>query len=181
MTTWDGMQLGLIGLGIALLLLAVVAWLRSRELWQQAGLPAGEVIFSDTGNWYKQAKPLYSAQFQLTGKPDYLIQQANGLIIPVEVKSRSAPSQPNEGHVFQLAAYCLLVEEVYGIRPDHGIIQYNDRAYSVRYSEEIEEQLLETLAAMREDLFAEELDRSHEERRRCRRCPYRAYCDQRLS
>jgi CRISPR-associated exonuclease Cas4 len=81
----------------------------------------------------------------------------------------------------QLAAYCLLVEEVYGIRPSHGILQYRDNAFAIDYTDDLEEDLLDLLADMREDMFEEEIDRDHDDRRRCARCGVRTYCNQRLN
>jgi hypothetical protein len=36
---------------LALLLLAVLLWLAARWLRRRSGLPAGQVIYSDTGAW----------------------------------------------------------------------------------------------------------------------------------
>jgi CRISPR-associated exonuclease Cas4 len=177
----NGLVVGLIAFAVTLALLALFAWLWGRSLWQESGLPEGEVIASDMGNWYAQSEPLYSAEFQLSGRPDYLIEQPNGAITPVEVKSTAAPAKPYAGHVLQLAAYCFLVHEVYGVRPDSGIIQYRDRAFAVDYTAELEEELLLLLDEMRDDLFAPDVNRDHEDPRRCYRCGLRQYCDQRLA
>jgi CRISPR/Cas system-associated exonuclease Cas4 (RecB family) len=73
-----------------------------------------------------------------------------------------------------------LVEETYGIRPTHGILQYRDGAFAIDYTIDLEEDLLDLLADMREDMFEEEIDRDHEDWRRCARCGVRDYCYQRL-
>jgi len=100
--------------------------------------------------------------------------------VPVELKSGRAPAEPWEAHIFQLAAYCLLVEENYGIRPSHGIIQYKNRAFAVDYTAELEEDFLDLLADMREDLYEVELDRDHNDWARCAKCGVRRDCTQRL-
>ncbi|MCA9935601.1 MAG: PD-(D/E)XK nuclease family protein [Anaerolineales bacterium] len=164
-----------------LLLLTAVVWLWSRRLAQRAGLPPGEVIYSDDGAWFINDQPLYAEDLQLVGKPDYLVEQANGAIIPVELKSRKAPTKPYEGHVLQLAAYCLLVEANFGVRPDYGILQYRDVAFAIDYTEEMEEDLLSLLAEMREDMFATDVDRDHNDWRRCARCGVQDVCYQRLA
>lgn len=167
-------------LGGVLFLLTIGAWLWSRDLRVQSGLPAGNVIYADTGSWFPTDKPLYAASLRLAGKPDYLVQQADGGIVPVEVKSGRAPAAPHEGHVLQLAAYCLLVAENYGQRPSYGIIQYQDRAFAVDFTSDLEEDLLDLLAEMHAARFEPELDRDHNDWGRCRRCGVRSYCDQRL-
>lgn len=177
----QGIALGWTGLGVALLLLALVIGLRARQWWAEAQMPAGDVIYSDTGAWYPQREPFYSPRLMLVGKPDYLVEEADGGIVPVEVKSSKAPESPYPGHVLQLAAYCALVEEAYGLRPYYGIIQYKDRAFAVTYTEEVEEDLLDVLDEMREDMFADDVDRDHEDWRRCAGCGHRDHCYQRLA
>ena len=170
-------------LGVVLLLLALAAWMWSRsQRWQQqSGLPAGNVIYTDSGTWYPNAETLYARDVYLVGRPDYLVQEADGSIVPVELKSGAAPDEPREGHVLQLAAYCLLVEANYGIRPAYGILQYKDRAFAIDYTEELEEDLLDLLAEMQQGLFEEEVDRDHNDWQRCAHCGVRGSCYQRLA
>lgn len=55
-----------------------------------------------------------SFRYGLTGKPDYLVQAAGGLI-PVELKSRGCPPfGPHVTDAAQLTAYCVLVEDSFG-------------------------------------------------------------------
>jgi len=163
----------LLALGLLML------WL-SRRGRTRSGLPQGRVVYTDTGGWGRLERPLFSREFLLTGKPDYLV--ADGAdVIPVEVKSRRAPAQPYSSHTLQLAAYCLLVEECYGRRPHYGIVKYADRAFEVDYTPELEGELLATLEDMRADMAAGDATRNHDEPRRCRACGYRQYCEQCLT
>jgi CRISPR-associated exonuclease Cas4 len=159
---------------LALLLL----WESSRQR-RESGLPAGRVIYTDTRPWGEVEKPLYDPVTGLTGKPDYLVEE-KGLWIPVEVKSSYAPAAPYQGHVYQLAAYCLLVEKVSGKRPPYGILRYRNRTYAIDYTTEMEESLRDLLDEMRLAERRGEADRSHEEPARCARCGYRSTCDQKL-
>jgi CRISPR-associated exonuclease Cas4 len=160
------------------ILALVLLWLSSRQR-KQAGLPGGRVIYTDTRAWNEVEKALYDPQLALTGKPDYLVEQ-NGQIIPVEVKSGHAPAAPYDSHIFQLAAYCLLVQRTMGKRPPYGIIHYQGRDFAVDYSPELEAQLLDILAEMRRDEMRTQVLRSHDSAARCARCGFRAGCDQRL-
>jgi CRISPR-associated exonuclease Cas4 len=163
----------LLALGLLLL------WLAQRGR-ARSGLPQGRVVYTDTGGWNRLERPLFSREFLLTGKPDYLI--ADGAdVIPVEVKSSRAPAQPYPSHLLQLAAYCLLVEECYRRRPPYGIVKYADRAFEVEYTPELEDQLLATLDCMRTDLSDGNAPRSHEEPHRCQACGYRRWCEQGLA
>jgi CRISPR-associated exonuclease Cas4 len=167
-------------LALALFLLALLFFWRSNRQRQDAGLPGGRVIYTDTRGWGKLEKPLFYSALELTGKPDYLIEK-NGQIIPVEVKSGRAPDSPYDSHIYQLAAYCLLVEKKYRKRPPYGIIHYENRDFAVDYTHELEESLLELLADMKRDEFRHDIPRSHEQVARCTKCGFRKVCDQSLA
>ncbi len=168
-------------IGLMLLLLATAVWLWARGLQQQTGLPGGDVIYTDSGTWFRNDKPLYANDVRLVGKPDYIIEQKDGTIIPVELKSSRAPDEPYDGHVLQLAAYCLLIEENYNIRPDYGIIQYKDKTFSIDYTEELEDDLLDLLEEMNDGLYADDVERDHNDWRKCAKCGVRNRCFQRLA
>ncbi len=168
-------------LSLALLLLALFLFWQSSRQRQEAGLPGGRVIYTDTRAWGAPLeKPLFSKELSLTGKPDYLVQQ-KGQIIPVEVKSGRAPEAPYDSHIYQLAAYCLLVEKTYGKRPPYGIIHYPTRDFAVDYTPALESALLDLLAEMHRDENRAEVNCSHAEPARCIRCGFRKVCEQRLA
>jgi len=168
-------------LAAALLLAGLGAWLllRARSVRRGAGLPTGRVVYVDTGAWSRCERPLFSRQYGLTGRPDYLV-EVRQAVVPVEVKSGAAPPQPYSGHVLQLAAYCLLVEEQEGRTPPYGIIKYNDHAFEVEYTPALRSDLVEVLVQMRRDLGAHDVERSHDDPARCRACGYRDRCGQGL-
>jgi CRISPR-associated exonuclease Cas4 len=165
--------------GLLILVLALILFWVSTRQRKDAGLPGGRVIYTDARAWNEVPKPLYNAELGLTGKPDYLVEQ-DGQIIPVEVKSGHTPAAPYDSHIFQLAAYCLLVQREMGQRPPFGIIHYSNRDFAVDYTPELESQLLDVLADMRRDELRAEVMRSHESAARCARCGFRHVCDQRV-
>ena len=176
------MSAGVIGvfvLAAALLAAAVVFFIQAARRQRQTGLPAGKVVYSDTGLWREVEKPLFDSLLGLTGRPDYVVDE-NGRLTPVEVKSTWAPPVPYDSHMYQLAAYCLLVEKKTGVRPAHGLLHYRNRTLSIPYSEDLETRLLDLLAEMRLAERRGAADRSHEDPARCARCGYRSICDQRL-
>lgn len=174
------LTLALAGLGVTLLLLAGLALSYALSLRQRTGLPQGEIIYSDAGTWFAQQEMLYDEGLKLCGKPDYLIQQEDGAVIPVELKSSRAPQMPYESHIMQVAVYCALVERNYGQRPSHALIRYADRTFAVEYTAELEEDLLDVLADMREDLYGRDVPRSHDDWARCAACGVRGACSDRL-
>ena len=161
------------------LLLAVLLFLIARRLRLRLGLPAGRQVYTDTRTWRRVVKSLYDPGLGIAGKPDYLVQQ-HRVIIPVEVKTGRAPKAPYDSHIFQLAAYCLLVHRATGKRPPHGIIHYPGRDFAVDYTSDLENALLDLIADMRVDEQHAEVQRSHEDEQRCRSCGFRQVCDQRL-
>ena len=168
-----------IALAVTVLFVALLLWLMSLRLRKASGLPAGRVIYSDAGAWQRNEQSLFSRSHQLVGKPDYLVQTGEG-IVPVEVKSGAAPAQPREGHVLQLAAYCLLVEEQLGERVPHGIIKYADKQFAIDYTPALKAELLRVMAEMRNARTHDGAHRDHNEPRKCAACGLREACDERL-
>ena len=163
-------------IGFILFIVAGLLLLRASGKQHEAGLPSGRVVYTDTGAWKRIENPLYDALLHLTGKPDYVVEH-NGRQIPVEVKSGYAPAVPYEGHLYQLAAYCLLLEKTSAQRPPFGYLHYRNRTLAIDYTPQLEDSLLDLLAEMRLQERQGEADRSHEDPARC---GYRSICDQRL-
>lgn len=169
----------MIYLAIFLFIIALVLLWQARRRQSEIGLPSGRVIYADTRRWGAIEDPLYDAHLGLTGKPDYLVQQGDQFI-PVEVKSSRVSGAPYDAHIFQLAAYCLLVESTYGYRPAYGILHYPNRTFAIDFTIELETALLNLLDEMRAQDRHKDVQRSHDFAARCSRCGYRSICDQAL-
>ena len=166
-------------LALALIVIALaLLWISARRQ-TQAGLPGGRVIYTDTRGWGPVEKPLYDQALGLAGKPDYLVEQG-GMIIPVEVKSARVMDAPYDSHIYQLAAYCLLVQRTLGTRPTYGILRYSNRTFAIDYTSQLETSLIELLDEMRLAGERKEQARSHDIPQRCAGCGYRSTCDQAL-
>jgi CRISPR-associated exonuclease Cas4 len=192
----------MIWLTLLLFLLVVVAALAARAAAREskrAGLPAGTLLYSDTGrpvgrvaptevgrDGQKQEKPLVSETLELVGRPDYLV-EADGGVVPVEVKSTACPAggRPYDSHLAQLAAYCLLVEDVLGASVPYGLVKYRDREVRVEYTDEMRGQALALIEEMKADMDAaaegREVHRSHDDPRRCAGCSLRDVCTESLA
>ncbi len=171
-------------LALALILLAIFLLWQAARKQKSAGIPGGRIIFEDTRGWGKISEPLYDPILGLTGKPDYLVKKGDQ-VIPVEVKTSRSPQAPYDSHIYQLAAYCLLVKRVFGRKPPYGILHYSNaphsrRTYAIDFTPELENATLDLLAEIRVQDRKKEVDRSHQEVTRCRHCGYRSFCDQRL-
>jgi CRISPR-associated exonuclease Cas4 len=165
---------------VLLIFLAILVFWQTSRRQKSIGLPSGRVIYADTRLWGALEQPLYDADLGLTGKPDYLVEE-KGQVIPVEVKSSQVTAAPYDAHIFQLAAYCLLVQRHYGKRPPYGILHYPNRTFAIDYTAQLEAALLELLDEMRQKERVKELARSHEAPARCARCGFRSVCDQKLT
>ena len=174
-------MLWLLIFGTVLLLMGWLSLSRARTLHHTSGLPVGRLVYADvdSADWHVNNSPLYSATHHLTGKPDYLVQTKQGLI-PVEVKSARAPAVPYLGHILQVAAYCLLVEEKTGQAPPHGLIKYADGLFEVDFSESLRQELLNTMAEMRRGYGQETVHRNHDQPNRCRACGFFEVCEEAL-
>jgi CRISPR-associated exonuclease Cas4 len=166
-------------LALIILIVALVLLWQANRRQRLIGLPAGRVIYADTRGWGPVEQPLYDAELGLVGKPDYLV-ETGGQMIPVEVKSSPVTTAPYDAHIFQLAAYCLLVQRQYGKRPDYGILHYPNRTFAIDFTAGLEQRLLNLLEEMHAQERRRDLPRSHDSAARCSRCGYRHICDQRL-
>ena len=170
----------LIGLAFLLWMIGLLLWVYAKQKRRRSGLPSGQIRYNDASTWQRNERPFFSSRYRLTEKPDYLVQQGRTWI-PVEVKStRLRGRRPYHAHVMQLAAYCLLIEDLLGVRPSYGILRYEDATVSVNYTEALRDELLATLSAMRRATRARDVPRSHEEPARCRACGFRTECGQAL-
>jgi len=172
-------MLWLLALSLLLLIFGGLALARSTRLRQESGLPAGRLIYADSTDWRLLQQPLYSKTYQLIGKPDYLVETAAG-VIPVEVKSSAAPKIPYLGHLLQLAAYCLLIEETTGQAPPNGLLKYANALYEVDFTPELRRELLETMARMRQARLAKSVARSHQQPGKCAACGFYDRCEEAL-
>jgi CRISPR-associated exonuclease Cas4 len=166
-------------LSIFFLLVALILFIVAARQKRQAGLPAGRVIYSDTNHWGKVEKSLFDPNLRLTGKPDYLVEHGRQ-VIPVEVKTGSSPQAPYDSHIYQLAAYCLLIQHEYGTRPPYGILHYRNRTFAIDFTFALEAAIKATIREMQERTTRSRVDRSHANPRSCQHCGYRSMCDQSL-
>ncbi len=132
------------------LIAAALAWFVGRGLFARTGRPTRDILYADVGSTFPQPAPLISKRYRLSGKPDYLVRVKDG-VAPVELKSSQSPSsgRPYDGHLFQLAAYCLLVEDVCRVSVPYGLVKYEDRTIRVEYTPSLRASLISSRSASR--------------------------------
>jgi CRISPR-associated exonuclease Cas4 len=165
--------LGIVLLLGALLVLAFGVWirLRVRKDKKAHGVPEGTILYSDLN---VPAAALFSRRFGLVGKPDYIVQKEKGYV-PVEVKSGRG-LHPQQNHIFQLAAYCQLLEDASGEFVPEGVLVYNNVPYTIAFDPKMRFDLESVMSSMRDSLKRGLVRRNHEEAGRCRHCSMRRYC-----
>lgn len=163
------------------LTLGLVLYLIGRKQRAQTGVPHdARVIYADTGAWQRVEKPLFARRYRLAGKPDYLVQDENGVIIPIEVKPNRGASEPRLSDMMQLMAYGLLVEDHFGARPAYGLLKYRKAVFKIEFTEELRAEFFELLQEMRQARRAQNVPRSHADARRCQVCGYRENCGEEI-
>ena len=136
----------------------------------------GKITYSDLN---KPAKAFFSKKYKIAGKPDYVIQQGKKFI-PVEFKTGNK-NKPQKNHIFQLAAYCHLLEENYGNFVPYGILVYNKNyEFKIPFNPKIRFELETTINKMRSLLRKDEVLRNHDDINKCKNCSMRMYCNERL-
>jgi CRISPR-associated exonuclease Cas4 len=127
----------------------------------------GELIYDDLGG---SEKPLMSREFMITGKPDRIMKVKNGYI-PIEYKD-SIHNKPLEGHVLQLGAYFIIIEENFGRAP-YGLLEYRNISFKIKNTETLRLKVLETANSVRKN---NNPFRNHNNPAKCGRCPFREVC-----
>jgi CRISPR-associated exonuclease Cas4 len=163
----------LIALGVLLAGAAVIAVAARALLRRRREASLGALVAIDAGD----PQTLRSARYRLSGRPDLIRRLPDGRRVPIELKSRAAPpAGPLPSHRVQVLAYCLLVEETWGVAPPFGVIRYGDGTeFRVAWDPPARARLLALRA---------ELDRPYDGRAtpspaKCARCGWRAVCDAR--
>lgn len=166
---------------LILLVVAIGLLTRANRLRRQSGIPPGEIVYEDVSGLARQ--PLYSRRLSLAGKPDYLLQDPQQNLIPVEVKSGAVPrnGKPYESHLLQLAAYFFLIEDVLQQAAPYGLIRYRNQTIQIANTHELREQLMDVIAQMRILLSSGIPHRNHNQAQRCAHCSVAEVCEERLS
>ncbi len=113
------------------------------------GVFGAQVVYCDE----EGGKLLISQKYDLQGKPDYIFQTLiRGAYIPVELKSAKLKEDqllPYEGDLMQLVTYFLVIEDVYGKRPQQGRLIYKNKMFIIKNTRFLRKQLTNYLKEMR--------------------------------
>ena len=142
----------------------------------------GETDIETPDGLTKETPVLKSENYNLAGRPDYLIKEGN-MRIPVEVKTGRRPKAPFFSHVLQIGAYCLLSEETFVGKPSFGQIRYgfDSDPHEVKWDSDLKALVIEKLEEMNDILKGNmEAHRNHKRVGKCNNCSRRKGCPERL-
>lgn len=118
---------------------------------------------------------LISSRLGLSGQLDLIVKSRDGLF-PIEF--RNSGQKPTKGHLYQLAAYALLLEDLYGILVNRGgiyLFPIHDIAV-FRITRELKGKALEVLASIQEMIRQERFPCQTKLRSQCADCEYQNFC-----
>jgi CRISPR-associated protein Cas4 len=148
----------------------LVRWTRRRR--RALGIGEGTIVSADDS--LIRAPTLRSARLGLVGRCDHLLRVGNAYV-PVEQKPSARRLQ--QSHMLQMGALCLLVHDVYGVRPPYGVVVLADGSQArVTFSKELERGVVRTMGEMRRMLAAGEPPGPRWVAAKCRACGYHPVC-----
>lgn len=148
-----GDEMALIGQFIGISFMTAILWLGLRPTItekhkKEVGVRGASPIYADE----KGAKLLVAPTYDLHGKPDYIFETwCLKRYIPLEIKSGrlKEDEEPHPGDIYQLVAYFLIIEDVYGKRPPYGKLVYANKTFKVRNTAKLRRELKSILKQMR--------------------------------
>jgi CRISPR-associated exonuclease Cas4 len=164
---------------LALLFLAGTALVVARRIQQRVGIPWSHDIRADDAGALPTVPLMIDDELQLVGKPDYIVRRGADLV-PVEVKPLRRATRPYESDIYQLLAYCLLIERTYGQRPPYGLLRYATRTFRIDYDDDMAASVIDIVMQMHTLHDVRDVPRSHNSVTRCRSCGFWQQCDQSL-
>lgn len=135
---------------------------------RELGVKRANPIYKDE----KGAKLLVAEQLALQGKPDFVFETwLLRRYIPLEIKSgKLTEDQPHPGDVYQLVAYFLIIEEVYGKRPPYGKLVYANKTFTIRNTAKLRNNLRRTIKQMRQMLEGDYAPLATPDFMKCKHC-----------
>ena len=151
---------------------------KSKKIKNENQILDGEVIYSDLN---KSEKPLISNKYKIIGKPDYIIKNRESYI-PVEIKTGRHDTL-KKNHIFQIAAYCQILEDYYNCFIPTGIIFYKDtsKKYIVSYDPKLRFELISIINEIRQVQNIKKIKRNHNDIKKCINCSFRKYCNEKIN
>ncbi|HEY7348958.1 MAG TPA: PD-(D/E)XK nuclease family protein [Ktedonobacterales bacterium] len=144
---------------------------QERKAAQQ--LPEGRIVYQGVDG---TGEPLLATSYPLSGKPDYVILSPEGMPIPVELKLTIESEEAQRHHVMQLAAYFVILEDLYDRPPTYGVLRYANKDFTIQYSEALKRKVARRLAEMEHCDEQHPPTLTHQLPSKCHACPFQPIC-----
>ena len=169
-----GDKMSLVGQIVGIGLMTSVPWISFRPTIKEKhkkdiGVRGASPIYADE----KGAKLLVAPEYNLQGKPDYIFETwCLKRYSPLEIKSGrlKEDEEPHPGDLYQLVAYFLIIEEIYGKRPPYGKLVYANKTFTIRNTARLRRELKEILKQMRGMLTGESMPLAEPNFMKCKNC-----------
>lgn len=166
----------LVVFSIFLIIISKVLKNKVKKTKKENKIQPGKISYSDI---HRIEHALFSKKYMMAGKPDYVVEN-KGQKIPVELKTGER-SSPKSNHVYQLAAYCHLLEENYGAFVPYGILVYNNSCeYKIPFDPGVRFELENIVKDMRYFMRSKKISRNHNDSRKCANCSMRIHCNDKI-
>jgi len=144
----------------------IVDVLEKRRTLKRYGLESGKKLFK---------QKVFSKKLGISGKLDMLV-KTDTEIIPIEMKYTER--RPGLNHKYQLAAYMLILEDVYQKGVRGGIIHIisNKDSYYYKNTDILRNKVKELILSIREIIRFERFPEVQAGWHKCRDCEYKNYC-----
>ncbi len=144
----------------------IVDQLEKRRTLKRYDLDHGEKLFKHR---------VFSKKYALSGKLDMLVKKERELI-PIEMKYTL--SRPGLNHKYQLAAYMIILEDVYQMPVRKGIIHIIPKkdSYSYKNTDSLREKVKEIIFNIRQMISDERYPKKVLGWKKCKDCEYQNYC-----
>lgn len=172
--------IGALLLGLGLLFFGLSTWWQGRTHISSTSA----VLASDVAG---HGQVLYSEQYKLYGKPDYIIQEkvkGKMLLVPVELKPSRRSKKLYQSDELQLVSYILLLQENYpGQAAPYGRINYapDIPPFTVALTATRIKQVVKARDEILNNRSAQQVHRSHNIKGKCLGCGYKNDCPESLA
>ena len=136
-------------------------------------LPEGKIVYQDVDGL---GTPLFAKKYPLSGKPDYVILSPEGAPIPVELKLSSDAQEPQRSHIMQLAAYFVILEDLYDQPAKYGLLRYAGHEFTIQNTESLKRKVLRRLTEMEHCDEGRPPALTRQLASKCRICPFQPIC-----
>lgn len=165
----EGIQLGVLAI------ITLILWKSFRprikvSQKKEIGIRGATAIYKDE----KGTKLLVAPQYDLQGKPDLIFETwILKRYIPLEIKSgklKEDEDEPHLGDLYQLAAYFLIIEDVYGKRPPYGKLVYANKTFTIRNTRRIRSEVKEIVRKMKAMIEEKDMPKASPSFTKCKHC-----------